>query len=52
MKVSLYRKRTGGDLSARKSNKYSYKGMVRHNSNDVKRKKKLASEAYVDQTLL
>jgi hypothetical protein len=52
MKVSPYRKIIVGDLSARKFIKYFYKGMVRHNSNDVKGKKKLASEVYVEQALL
>jgi len=52
MKVSLYRKRTVGELSARKLIKYFYKGMVRHYTNDAKRKKRLASEACVEQALL
>jgi hypothetical protein len=52
MKVSLYRKRIAGDISERKLIKYLYKGMVRHSTNDVKGKKKLASEACVEQALL
>ena len=52
MKMSLYRKRIVGDLSARKFIKHFRKGMVSHNTNDVKRKNKFASGGCVEQALL
>ena len=51
MTVSLYRKGSVGALSVGKCIKYFCKGMMRHNI-DVKEKKMLASEVWVDKALL